>query len=85
MSRAVLRWRASGSPDALRKTVEVMPSWRALAVIIAAKRSSVPPRNSATAVATSLADLVAKARIAVSTGRDCPALRPSLEGGRLAA
>ena len=37
------------------------------------------------AVATSLADLTTSTRIAVSTGIDCPAFRPSLEGGRLAA
>ena len=67
MSRAVVIWPGSGRPEALRKVVERMPIWRALAVIIAAKLSSVPPRYSAIATATSLADLVTTARIAVST------------------
>ena len=62
-----------------------MPSWRALAVIIWAKRCSEPPRNSPVAVDMSLADLVISAKIASSTRSDWPGLRPILVGGSAAA
>ena len=81
MSRAVVRWSGSGRPEALRNTVPVMPSWRARAVICAANCSSVPPRNSATATATSLPDLTASDRIALSASIVWPALMPILDGG----
>ena len=58
-----------------------MPIWRALAVIIAAKLSSVPPRYSAIATATSLADLVTTARSPLSTSIESPRLKPILVGG----
>ena len=82
MSRAVVIWPESGRPDALRKVVERMPIWRALAVIMAAKLSSLPPRYSAIAAATSFADLVTTARIAVSTSTLPPRLKPIFVGGR---
>ena len=58
MSRAVECWSGSGRPDAFWNSVPVMPSFRALAVIMRAKPSSEPPRYSAMAAAESLADLV---------------------------
>ena len=67
MSRAVVRWRASGKPLALAKRVSLMPSSRARDVMFAAKRASEPPRRSATSVATSLADWTTRARMAWST------------------
>lgn len=57
MSRAVVTWRPSGRPEALTKTVRLMPSWRALAVIIRAKPLSEPASFSPMAEAASLADL----------------------------
>ena len=64
MSRAVVTWPGSGRPEALWKTVRDMPSARALAVILAAKASSEPPRYSPMATAMSLAERVTTARIA---------------------
>ena len=61
MSWAVDCWPRCGNPDALRKVVRAMPNWRALAVIISAKRRSVRPSASATTEATSLADLITSA------------------------
>ena len=80
MSRAVVTWPGFGRPDALRKVVFVMPMLRAVRVMRWAKALSVPPRFSAIAVATSLADLTTMARIAVSTVMLSPALTPSFEG-----
>jgi len=54
-------------------------------VIAAAKVGSFPPRYSATATATSLADLTTSASIAVSTLIVSPGLRTTLDGGWLAA
>ncbi|GAV36117.1 hypothetical protein ROTAS13_03802 [Roseomonas sp. TAS13] len=86
MSRAVVTWRGSGRPEALRKTVLVIPIWRARSVISRAKRASLPsPRNSPTAEAASLADLVTRARIASRTVMVEPGFSQSLEGGREAA
>ena len=62
-----------------------MPSARALAVISLAKSGSSPARASATMTATSLADLVTMARMAVSTRIDSPGLSPSLDGACAAA
>jgi len=75
MSRAVVRIPESGRPEALVKAVSVMPSVQALAVMCALKFPSLPPRCSATAVATSFADLTTKARIAVSTSMLSPGFR----------
>ena len=58
MSRAVECWLAFGQAVRVRNIVPVMPSFRALAVIMRAKPSSEPPRYSAIAAAESLADLV---------------------------
>ena len=85
MSRAVVCCIESGRPDALRKVVSRIPSCRALAVIMAANRSSVPPRCSPMAVATSLADLVMSASAAASAGMDWPGRKPILVGGLDAA
>ncbi len=49
------------------------------------KSHSVPPRASATTVATSFADFTARARMASSTAMEPPARNPSLEGGCPAA
>ncbi|MNU05472.1 hypothetical protein D3C86_2054170 [compost metagenome] len=56
MSRAVVTCLLAGRPDALMKTVRLMPSWRALAVIFLAKFCSEPPSFSLIAAAASLAD-----------------------------
>ena len=86
MSRAVVTWSRSGRPEALRKVVRVIPSARAFMVIIWAKRSSEPPpRYSPSAAAASLADLVTRARIASSTVRVMPEVRPRRDGGMDAA
>ena len=80
MSLAVVSWRRSGSPEAFAKTVRVMPSARAVRVILSAKFGSVPPRPSATVVATSFADLVTSALMASLTLMVEPGFRPSLDG-----
>ena len=54
-------------PDAFVKVVRVMPSWRALEVMIWANRVSVPASFSAITVAASFADLVIKAPITSRT------------------
>ncbi len=64
MSRAVESWRRFGRPEALRNVVRLMPRSRARWVIIRANLNSLPPIASATTVATSLADLVTRARMA---------------------
>ena len=58
-----------------------MPSARAFAVIMFAKLGSSPPSASATMTATSLADLVTMARIAVSTRIVSPRLEVKLGWG----
>ena len=62
-----------------------MPSARALAVISLANSSSLPASASATITATSLADLVTIARIAVSTAIESPGFKPNLDGACAAA
>ena len=62
-----------------------MPISRAFFVIIRANSGSLPPSVSATTTATSLADLVTMARMAVSTAMVSPGLRPSLDGACAAA
>ena len=64
MSRAVVTCSGSGRPEALRNSVAVMPSSRALRVMSSANRSSLPAMCSATATATSLADLMISALMA---------------------
>ena len=81
----MLCWPELGSPEALRKVVRVMPSWRALRVIRLAKRDSLPPNPSPRTTATSFADLMTIAWIASSTRMEEPARRPSRVGGMLAA
>jgi len=85
MSRAVVSWPLAVKPDAFLKVVLLMPSWRAFFVIMRPKFASLPPRCSATAAATSLADLVASAKMACSAAMLRPGLIPSLEGGFEAA
>ncbi len=85
MSRAVVICSSFGRPEALRKTVLVMPSRRAVSLITRAKFSSVPPRFSAMVVAASLADWVTRALAASLTLMVAPAFRPSLVGAWLAA
>ena len=80
MSRAVVTWPEFGRPEAFRKVERDMPMLRAVLVMRWAKAFSEPPRFSATAAATSLADLTTRARIAVSTVMLWPAFTPSLEG-----
>ena len=85
MSLAVLSCFEFGRPEALRNTVRVMPSSLALRVIIWANLLSLPPSASAMTTATSLADLVTRARIASLTAMLEPRLSRSLEGGIEAA
>ncbi len=85
MSRAVVTCSQSGRPEALRKVVRVMPIWRARWVMTRAKLPSEPARCSATAAATSLAERVTRARIALSALIAPPGGTPSLDGGRDAA
>ena len=81
MSRAVETILRSCQPEALAKVVFLMPSSRAFSVILRAKRRSLPPaRPSATAAATSLADLVISARIESSTEMLSPRRSPSSDG-----
>ncbi|GAV34246.1 hypothetical protein ROTAS13_01910 [Roseomonas sp. TAS13] len=80
MSRAVVTCWKSGSPLALRKTVFVIPIWRAFCVIIWAKRSLLPPSVSPIIQATSLAERVTRARMACSTEIELPGGMPSFEG-----
>ena len=80
MSRAVVTCERSGRPDALRNLVRVMPSCFAVRVMRCANAFWLPPMLSATTTATSLADLVTSALMALSTVIQDPALRPSLEG-----
>ena len=55
-SRAVERWPSASSPQALRKDVCSIPSEAARAFICSTKAGSLPPTNSATATAASLAE-----------------------------
>ena len=63
MSRAVLRWPDWVRPWALRKLDCVIPSARAVRFMRAAKASSEPDTASPSAVAASLADFTAAARM----------------------
>ena len=63
MSRAVERWPASVRPLAFLKVVRVMPRALAVRFMRRAKAASEPEIASAIAVAASLADLTAAARI----------------------
>ncbi len=85
MSRALVSWRLSGSPEALTNCVLVMPSSWARSVIRAANLGSLPPIRSARATAMSLADFTATARMASSTVMVWPAERPSFDGAIEAA
>ena len=85
MSRAVLNCPRCGRPEALRNVLRYMPSLRALAVILRAKLRSEPLMFSAITVATSLADLVTRARIASSTVIRWPRRSPSRDAGWRAA
>ena len=85
MSRAVVTWSSSGRPEAFWKTVCVMPSWRALAVIICANLVSLPAMWSAMATATSLADFVISTLMASIRAIFSPGSKSSLEGATAAA
>ena len=85
MSKAVVFCWLWGSPEALRNGVLVMPRSFACWVIVFANSRSVPVRNSARALAMSLADFVAKASIAFRMVIDPPAGIPNLDGGWRAA
>ena len=85
MSRAVVTCSPLGRPEALRNTVELMPSWRALAVICCAKLSSSPPSASASTIAASLADRVTSPITASRTMTLPPGTMPILVGGALSA
>ncbi len=63
MSRAVVTCSGFGQPEALRKTVLVMPSWRAFSVIMSAKAASLPAIPSATTMVASLPDCTMMPRI----------------------
>ena len=80
MSRAVVVCSGSGRPEAFLKVVLVMPMSCALRVIKRAKFCSVPAMCWASAMATSLADLVTSAFMASSTVISAPGLTSSLEG-----
>ena len=82
MSRAVVICSGSGRPEALRNVVFGMPISRALRVIRRAKFASVPPMCWARAMATSLADLVTRALMALSDGQLLAGLEVQLGGGR---
>ena len=85
ISRAVVTWALSGRPEALRKTVLLIPSSRARCVIMRAKFDSVPPNASPTTTATSLAERTTRALIASSTVILLPADSHSFEAGMEAA
>ena len=85
MSRAVVTCSSSGSPEALRKVVAVMPSWCALRVMSRANFSSLPAMCSATAMATSLALLVISILMASMSAISSPSSRSSLEGAAATA
>ena len=85
MSRAVLSWRRFGRPEALRKLVRFMPRVWAFLFICWANLRSVLPSASARTTATSLADLVTRARIACLTVIRWLRFSPSFEGGWRAA
>ena len=84
-SRAVVTCSGFGRPDALRKTVFLMPSACALRVIRRAKVTSSPAMASATAAAMSLADFVMRAPMAFSTVIVDPGRSPTFVGGMEAA
>ena len=83
MSRAVVTCSGSGRPEALRNCVAAMPSWRAFCVISWAKRASLPAMCSATATATSLADLVISALMASIRSISAPSSTSSLVGAAI--
>src|SRR6056297_2048863 len=85
MSRAVVICLLWCRPEALRNVVLFIPRWRAVLVICLAKARSLPPSFSATATATSFADLIARDSMAVRTVIVFPGRNPSLEGGCRAA
>ena len=85
MSRAVDRCPACVRPWAFLKVDFVMPSARAVRFMRSEKRASLPEMASPMAVAASLADLMAAARIRWRIAMRWPARRPSREGGWLAA
>jgi hypothetical protein len=84
MSRAVDMWPSSVRPWALRKVVRVMPSARAVRFMRRAKAASEPEIASAIAVAASLADRIAAARMRKRKRIVEPARRPSFDGGSAA-
>ena len=73
------------TPEAFLKVVFFIPNALARRVMILANLRSVPPIDSASTVAISFADLVARAPIAFSTDIVSPRLNPSREGDRLSA
>ena len=85
MSRAVDTWPDWVRPWAFLKFVLFMPSALAVRFMRSANRLSLPSTASAIAVAASLADLTAAARIKWRSSIFCPARSPSLLGGSLAA
>ena len=85
MSRAVERWPCAVRPLAFLKVVFFIPSALAVRVMRRAKSASFPAMASPMAVAASLADLIAAARIRLRSEIFCPARRPSREGGWAAA
>jgi hypothetical protein len=85
MSRAVDMCPSSVRPWALRKVVRVMPSARAVRFMRRAKAASEPEIASPIAVAASLADRIAAARMRKRNRIVEPARRPSFDGGSAAA
>ena len=85
MSRAVVTCSSLGRPEALRNSVDIMPSSCAFLVITLAKFCSVPARFSAMVTAASLAERVTRALTASAARMVAPGFRLSLVGAWLAA
>ena len=85
MSRAVERWPARVRPWAFLNVVRDMPIARAVRVIRLEKLASEPDIASPMAVAASLADLMAAARIRYRSFIFWPRLSQSFDGGSAAA
>ena len=85
MSRAVERCPSSVRPWALRNVVLLMPMACAMRFMRRAKAASLPDTASPSAVAASLADFTAAARIRWRMAIFWPDFSPSRDGGSAAA
>ncbi len=85
MSRAEVHCRGSGRPFGLYQRLSCMPIRWAASFIIEAKPSTLPPRLSPMAKATSLADFTMMILRALPRVSCVPGLKPIFEGGSAAA